>query len=148
VQLFLCAWRLLYLNFMQMLHQCSSCVCFQSHRHFVGRCSTSIAISLCEVCFFVHDFSYVHKACYNWNLHNCCTNITCLHVLEVINILLTNVQHLLQLFVCDIYFFMHNFSCVHDVCCSWILCNCYTNVTYVCVLEVIDILLANVQHLL
>jgi hypothetical protein len=49
-------------------------------------------------------------------------------------------------FVCEIYFFMHDFSCVRDACCSWILCNYYTNITYVCVLEVIDILLANVQH--
>jgi hypothetical protein len=58
---------------MQLLHQCSLCVCSQSHQHFVGRCSTFVAISLREVCFFVHDFSYVCRACYNWNLHNCCT---------------------------------------------------------------------------
>jgi hypothetical protein len=45
----------------------------------------------------VHDLFYMCKACYYWNLHNYFINTTCVHVSEVINILLGNVQHLLQL---------------------------------------------------
>ncbi len=43
---------------------------------------------------------------------------------------------------------MCNSSYVHDTCSNWILCNYCINVTCMCVFEIIDILLVNVQYML
>lgn len=78
---------------------------FQKSSTFARSCSTSTIKKNCEVFFLVHDSCCVCGFCCSQISYNCYTNVIFVHILEVIDLLLVNVQHLLQ-FLCGRLIFL------------------------------------------